>query len=168
MSEAGLKDPVLSVFVDDIKIMAPKGSGMFGGVKVELTAAFSMVDIEPISFYLELRVDQDQKQKTIKLPTCIHWESSSKIPPWQSQPSQHAKERIRTPHPTHRRRSLTLQEREISRNDGVNNVLNGRNQNRHRLWLPCWLAALQRIQATSTPRQSRIFPSISKARRIEE
>ena len=148
--------------------MAPKGSGMFGRVKVELTAAFSVMDLGPISFYLGLRVDQDQMQKTIKLPTCIHWENSSKIPPWQRQPSQHAKEIIRTPHPTHRRRSRTLQEREIPSNDGVNNVLNGRNQNRHRLCLPCWLVALQRIQATSTPRQSRIFSSISQARRTKE
>ena len=67
VSGAGLKGPVLSVFVDDIKIMAPKDSGIIKRVKAELTAAFSMSDMGPISFYLGLRIDRDRKQRTIKL-----------------------------------------------------------------------------------------------------
>lgn len=65
--EVSLKGPVLSVFEDDIKIMALKRSEMIERVNMELTAAFSIVDIRPINFYLGLKVDQDQEQKTIKL-----------------------------------------------------------------------------------------------------
>lgn len=57
MSEAGLKGPVLTVFVDDIKIMASKRSGVIERVKMELTAAISIMDIGLISFYLGLKVD---------------------------------------------------------------------------------------------------------------
>ena len=67
VSGAGLKGPVLSVFVDDIKIMAPKDSGIIKRVEAELTAAFSMSDMGPISFYLGLRIYRDRKQRTIKL-----------------------------------------------------------------------------------------------------
>lgn len=47
--------------------MAPKGSGFIERVKAELVAAFQMVDMGPISFYLGLKVDQDREKKTIKL-----------------------------------------------------------------------------------------------------
>lgn len=67
VSAAGLKGPVLSVFVGDIKIMAPKDSGIISRVKRELTAAFSMSDMGPISFYLGLQIDRDREQRTIKL-----------------------------------------------------------------------------------------------------
>ena len=60
-----LKNLLLSVFVDDIKIMAPKDIGIIQRVKTWLTAAFSMSDIGPISFYLGLRIDRDQKRRTI-------------------------------------------------------------------------------------------------------
>lgn len=36
-------------------------------MKVELTAAFLMVDIEPISFYLGLKVERNREKQTIKL-----------------------------------------------------------------------------------------------------
>ena len=64
---AGLDGPIVSTFVDDIKIMAPKGSGMIERVKAELASAFSMVDMGPISFYLGLKVERDREKKTIKL-----------------------------------------------------------------------------------------------------
>lgn len=47
--------------------MAPKGSGIVERVKAELAAAFSMVDMGPISFYLGLKVERDRDSKTIKL-----------------------------------------------------------------------------------------------------
>lgn len=47
--------------------MAPKGSGIIEKVKQELTAAFSMMDMGPISFYLGLKVDRDRERRTIKL-----------------------------------------------------------------------------------------------------
>lgn len=67
VTKAGLDGPVVSTFVDDIKIMAPKESGMIERVKSELTSAFSMVNMGPISFYLGLKVQRDRVNHTIKL-----------------------------------------------------------------------------------------------------
>lgn len=67
VTKAGLDGPVVSTFVDDIKIMAPKESGMIERVKRELTSAFSIVDMGPISFYLGLKVLRDRENHTIKL-----------------------------------------------------------------------------------------------------
>lgn len=67
VTKAGLDGPVISTFVDDIKIMAPKGSGIIQRVKAELAAAFSMVDMGPISFYLGLKVERNRQERTIKL-----------------------------------------------------------------------------------------------------
>ena len=67
VTKAGLDGPVVSTFVDDIKIMAPKDSGMIERVKLELTFAFSMIDMGPISFYLGLKVQRDRENRTIKL-----------------------------------------------------------------------------------------------------
>lgn len=55
------------MFLDDIKIMAPKGSNIITRVKSELAAAFSMIDMGPISFYLRLKVKHDRGKQTIKL-----------------------------------------------------------------------------------------------------
>ena len=62
----GLDGPVVSTIVDDIKVMAPKGSGMIERVKVELTSSFSMADMGPISFYLGLKMERNREKKTIK------------------------------------------------------------------------------------------------------
>lgn len=43
--------------MDDIKIIAPKKSKIIQHVKVELTTAFSMIDINLISFHLGLKVE---------------------------------------------------------------------------------------------------------------
>lgn len=63
----GINRPIVSTFVDDIKIMAPKESGFIEKVKAELTSAFQMIDMGPISFYLDLKVDRNREEKTIKL-----------------------------------------------------------------------------------------------------
>ena len=47
--------------------MAPKKSGITPRVKAKLTAAFSMADMGLISFYLGLKVEQNQAKQTIKL-----------------------------------------------------------------------------------------------------
>ena len=47
--------------------MVPKESGITQQVKTELTSAFSIVDIGPISFYLGLKVERDWEKRTIKL-----------------------------------------------------------------------------------------------------
>lgn len=69
----GLKSSIVSIFVDGIKIMGPIRSGVIEKVKRELTAAFEIVDLGPIRFYLGLKVEQNREKKTIKLsqPTYI-------------------------------------------------------------------------------------------------
>lgn len=57
---AGLDGPVVSTFVDNIKIMALKDSGIIAQVKSKLAAAFFMVNMGPISFYLGLKVKHDR------------------------------------------------------------------------------------------------------------
>lgn len=47
--------------------MTPKESGIIYCIKVELTTAFSMVDIGPISFYIRLKVDKNRENRMIKL-----------------------------------------------------------------------------------------------------
>lgn len=64
---AGLDKHVVSTFVDDIKIMSPKDSGIIARVKSELATTFSIVNMEPISFYLGLKVQCDQGKRTIQL-----------------------------------------------------------------------------------------------------
>ena len=67
MIKAGLNSPIISTFVDDIKIMASKDSGFIQRVKAELAAIFSIVDMGLINFYLGLKVEQDQIKHMIKL-----------------------------------------------------------------------------------------------------
>lgn len=64
---SGLDGPVVSTFVNNIKIMAPKDNGMIERIKLELILAFSIIDIGPISFYLGLKVQRDRKNQTVKL-----------------------------------------------------------------------------------------------------
>lgn len=47
--------------------MEAKSSRVIGCVMEELTAAFEMIDMRSISFYLSLKVSRDHKNKTIKL-----------------------------------------------------------------------------------------------------
>ncbi len=67
ITKAGLNGPIVSTIVDDIKVIAPKVSGIIQYVKTELTAAFLMVEMGPISFYLGLKVEQNREKRTIKL-----------------------------------------------------------------------------------------------------
>lgn len=60
ITSIGLDGPVFSTFINDIKIMAPKNSRIIEQVKSELTSAFSMIDMDPVSFYLGLKVERDQ------------------------------------------------------------------------------------------------------------
>ena len=139
--KADLNGPIMSTFVDDIKIMGIKGSGFIKRVKAELAAAFSMVDMGPISFYLGLKVTRDREKKTIKLsqPAYIDkvLQSPRKISPQWSQHGKQPNKGIGTPDPTNRRRSLALRERKVSKNDWIANVLNGRNKTGHRLRNVC-------------------------------
>lgn len=67
ITKQGLERPVVSTFVDDIKIMGPRDSGVIARVKTELKAAFEMVDIGLISFYLGLKIERNREKKEIKL-----------------------------------------------------------------------------------------------------
>lgn len=66
-TSAGLDGPVVSMFVNDIKIMASKESGIIKRVKSELSSAFSMVDMGSISFYLGLKIERNRVNQKIKL-----------------------------------------------------------------------------------------------------
>lgn len=48
--------PIISTFVDNIKIIGAKNFGIISQVKEELTAAFEMINIGPISYFLDLKV----------------------------------------------------------------------------------------------------------------
>lgn len=63
----GLKGSIVSLFVDDLNIIAPKGTGQITRVKDKLKAAFSMVNMGPISFYLGLKIKRNREQRTLKL-----------------------------------------------------------------------------------------------------
>lgn len=56
MTKIGLNGPLINIFIDNIKIIAPKNYGIIQCVKVERTSAFSIVDMRPISFYLSLKI----------------------------------------------------------------------------------------------------------------
>lgn len=45
---------------------------MTKGVKRKLAAAFAIVDMGPISFYLELKIERDRKQNSIKLSQPVY------------------------------------------------------------------------------------------------
>lgn len=56
LTKADLNEPVVSIFVDDIKIVAPKNSRIIERVKLKLIFAFSIINMGSISFYLDLKV----------------------------------------------------------------------------------------------------------------
>ena len=57
-TEEGYKRLIVFAFVDDIKIIHPQKE-VVNGAKRELKAAFKMVDLGPISFYLGMSVTRD-------------------------------------------------------------------------------------------------------------
>lgn len=58
---------VVSTFIDDIKIIRPKSTRIIAKIKTKLTAAFEMVDIRLICFYLGLKINKDCQKRIIKL-----------------------------------------------------------------------------------------------------
>lgn len=60
ISKTGLNEPVVSIFIDNIKIIRPKKSNFIEKVKAKLAASFLMVDIGFISFDSGLKIIQDQ------------------------------------------------------------------------------------------------------------
>ena len=66
-TSAGIKGPIVTSFVDDLNIIGPKGSPMISEVKKQLNIAFKIVDIDPISHYLGLKIERNRVNRTIKL-----------------------------------------------------------------------------------------------------
>lgn len=63
----GINDPIVSTFVDNIKVMETKRTDHIERVKAKLAAEFEMVDIGLISFYLGLKVERDWQKQILKL-----------------------------------------------------------------------------------------------------
>lgn len=59
ISSAKINRPIVSTFMNDIKIIEVKDFGVITRVKRELTAAFKMADMGSISLYLCLKVTPD-------------------------------------------------------------------------------------------------------------
>lgn len=72
VTKAGLDGLVVSTFVNNIKIITPKNSEIIERIKLELTFAFFIIDISSISFYLGLKVQQDQENRMIKLSQLVY------------------------------------------------------------------------------------------------
>ena len=56
VTNEGVRGPIITTFVDDLNIFAPRGSGIISRIKSELAAAFDMVDMGPLAFYVGLKV----------------------------------------------------------------------------------------------------------------
>lgn len=67
ISVIGLDKPVLSIFLDNIKIMTSKESGHISWVQAEFATAFFIVDMKTISFYLGLKINYNWENQKIKL-----------------------------------------------------------------------------------------------------
>lgn len=57
ITTVSLKNPVLSVFINNIKIIVLKNSGIIRRVKTKLTTIFFILDMGLISFHLERKID---------------------------------------------------------------------------------------------------------------
>lgn len=57
----------MSIFINDIMVIGTKKSGHIERIKAKLIAAFEIVDVGPISFYLRLKVKRDQQKRLLKL-----------------------------------------------------------------------------------------------------
>ncbi len=67
VSSSGINRPIVSIFVDDIKVIGIKRLGHIKKVKRELASVFEMIDIWPISFGLGLKIERDRQKKTLNL-----------------------------------------------------------------------------------------------------
>lgn len=55
MTEINLNSLIISIFINDIKIIGPKISKIIKQIKINLISIFFIVDIKLISFYLSLK-----------------------------------------------------------------------------------------------------------------
>lgn len=66
ITKTDLNRPIVSNFVDDIKIIAWKKSKIIQKIKQQLTTASLMINISLISSYLELKTEQNWENQIIK------------------------------------------------------------------------------------------------------
>jgi hypothetical protein len=66
VSNDGLKGPIVTSWVDDLKIIAPTLL-IAQRVKNELSAAFKMTDLGAISYYLGMKVTRNREERTLAL-----------------------------------------------------------------------------------------------------
>lgn len=70
---------VISIFVDNIKIVGLESNKIITQVKIDTTTEFEIVDIRSISFYFGLRVSKNSKKKDNQvLAIYIYLESLNK------------------------------------------------------------------------------------------
>lgn len=67
VTSLGINGPIVSTFVDNIKIMQVKRLHDIKKIKRELVTGFEMVDMGLVSFYLGLKVERDHLKKMPKL-----------------------------------------------------------------------------------------------------
>ncbi len=58
---------IIISFVDNLNIFAPHGSSIICRINKELTAAFKIVDMGPLVFYVGLKITQNREKWIIKL-----------------------------------------------------------------------------------------------------
>lgn len=62
-----INESIINIFVDDIKIIRVKKWCYIKRIKYKLIAAFEIIDIELVNFYLDLKVKRDCQNNTLKL-----------------------------------------------------------------------------------------------------
>lgn len=67
MTLQGIQKPIITTFIDDLKIFVFAKSGIMKQIKREWAVTFDIVDIRPLAFYVNLKITHNYKQKTIKL-----------------------------------------------------------------------------------------------------
>ncbi len=67
VTSQGVQGPIITTFIDDFHIFALVGSGIIKQIKGKLASAFDMVDMEPLVFYIRLKVTRNCKKKIIQL-----------------------------------------------------------------------------------------------------
>lgn len=63
LTPSGINNPIVSIFVNNIKAKRVKGPSHIKKVKTGLAVIFGIVDMESINFYLGLKVEIDYQKK---------------------------------------------------------------------------------------------------------
>lgn len=131
ITSAGLNGPIVSTFVDDIKIMAIKGSGLIEKVKAELGVPNGGHGPNQFLHRPQSRTRPGTKDNQAQ-SACVHRENPSQILPRSGQLVQHADERIyATLTQRQRKTSHQRRAREVPRHDWIIDIFDGGDKARH-------------------------------------